>query len=316
MNSYRFESSYFYEANDKYRTRLTDHLIFLKEGEIMQQTFKEVVKIQGVGLHSGRPVNMIIEPAIENHGICFLRNDLKESRPIRALYSNVVDTRNCTCLGTSSENTISTIEHLMAALYACGIDNALIKVDGPEIPILDGSSRKYMEIFEKIEKVKQSSPRKLLRIKKEVKFIDEKGNSISLMPSDKLHITFDIEFPSKIVGHQQFDEDITKDVFSEKIAPCRTFCEKYQVDYLQSIGLIKGGSLENAVVLDGEKVLNPEGFRDANECVNHKVLDAVGDLYTSGYYMLAKVVANKSGHYHNNEVLKKVFSSDENYEII
>lgn len=282
----------------------------------MQHTLKERAEIKGIGLHSGCDSQLIIDPAPENYGIRFHRRDLPEEEKIRALYSNVVDVRNCTCLGTSPQNIVSTIEHLMAVLYILGIDNADISIDNPEIPILDGSGKVFLEILEKIGTKEQKSPRKYLKVKKEVTFKDEKGSSVTLLPAESLQINFDIEFPSKIVGHQNFNHEITKDIFASEIAPCRTFCEKYQVDYLQSIGLIKGGSLENAVVLDGEKLLNPEGFRVQNECVNHKVMDAIGDLYTSGYYILAKVVANKSGHYHNNEVLKELFRSKDNYEIV
>ena len=281
----------------------------------MQQTLAKKVEIKGIGLHSGCDSVLVLEPAPENYGIQFVRSDLQESS-IRALYSNVVDVRNCTCVGTSAQNIVSTIEHLMAVLYILGIDNAKISVNNPEVPILDGSGKVFFEILSKEELKKQSAPRKYLKVKKEVSFTDDKGNSVTLYPSEKLHICFDIEFPSKIVGHQNFDKDITLENFATEIAPCRTFCEKYQVDYLKSIGLIKGGSLENAVVLDGETLLNPEGFRLPNECVNHKVLDCVGDLYTSGFHILSKVVANKSGHYHNNEILKKLFASKDNYEII
>ena len=281
----------------------------------MQHTLSKRIEIKGIGLHSGCSAELIIEPAPENFGIQFFRSDRKDES-IRALYSSVVDLRNCTCIGTSSENIVSTIEHLMAVLYILGIDNAKILVNNPEVPILDGSGKVFYEILSKAELKEQSAPRKYLKVLKEVSFTDDKGNSITLLPSDKLHISFDIEFPSKIVGHQNFDKDIDEKTFADEIAPCRTFCEKYQVDYLKSIGLIKGGSLENAVVLDGETLLNPEGFRVKNECVNHKVMDCIGDLYTSGYYILAKVVANKTGHYHNNEILKKLFSSKDNYEII
>ena len=280
----------------------------------MQQTLEKKVEIKGIGLHSGCDSLLTIEPAPENYGIQFFRSDLNAGA-IRAIYTNVIETRNCTCIGNSDKNIVSTIEHLMAALYILGIDNAKISVNNPEIPILDGSAECFMKILEKEKLITQNTPRKYLKVKKEVSFTDDKGNMIFLSPADKLHICFDIEFPSKIVGHQNFDKDIDKETFAKEIAPCRTFCEKYQVDYLQSIGLIKGGSLENAVVLDGEKILNPEGFRVKNECVNHKVLDAIGDLYTSGYYILAKVVANKTGHYHNNELLKRLFSSEDNYEI-
>ena len=282
----------------------------------MQYTLKESIEIEGIGLHSGCKSILKLESAPENYGIQFIRSDIKDALPIRAIYSNVVDVRNCTCIGTSRENIVSTIEHLMAVLYILGIDNAKISVNNPEIPILDGSGKIFMDTLQNAKLVAQNAPRKILKVKKEVSFADDKGNTIALLPADKLHVCFDIEFPSKIVGHQNFDKDINVDVFAKEIALCRTFCEKYQVDYLKSVGLIKGGSLENAVVLDGETLLNPEGFRIKNECVNHKVMDAIGDLYTSGYYILAKVVANKSGHYHNNEILKKLFSEQNNYEII
>ena len=281
----------------------------------MQQTLNEKVEIKGIGLHSGCDSLLVLEPAPENYGIQFFRSDLNDS-PIRALYSQVVDLRNCTCIGTSAQNIVSTIEHLMAVLYILGIDNAKISVNNPEVPILDGSGKVFLEILEKATLKKQSAKRKYLKVKKEISFSDDKGASITLSPADKLHICFDIDFPSKIVGHQTFDKDIDREIFTKEIAPCRTFCEKYQVDYLKSIGLIKGGSLENAVVLDGETLLNPEGFRLKNECVNHKVMDCIGDLYTSGYHILAKVVANKSGHYHNNEILKQLFASTDNYEIL
>lgn len=282
----------------------------------MQYTLKNSIEIKGVGLHSGCDSIINISPAAENTGIIFQRTDIENAKPIRALYNNVLDTRNCTCIGDSPQNIVSTIEHLMAVLYVLGIDNAYITINNPEIPILDGSGKIFFEKLKNIEKIKQTAPRKYLKVKKELEFIDDKNNSIKLLPSDNFGVCFDIDFPSKIVGKQHFEGIITKDLFAEQIALCRTFCEKYQVDYLKSIGLIKGGSLENAVVLDGDSILNPEGFRIKNECVNHKVMDTIGDLYTSGYYILAKVVANKTGHYHNNEILKKLFSSEDNYELI
>jgi len=281
-----------------------------------QHTLKNTLKIKGIGLHSGLPVTLELNPAPENSGIVFQRTDILDSVSIKALYTNVIDTRNCTCLGSDSHNIISTIEHLMAVLYALGIDNVFIKIDNAEIPILDGSGKEFLNIISKAELIEQNAKRKFLKIKKEIIYKDDKGSSVTLLPSDNLEVCFDIDFPSPIVGHQNFNKTITSDVFSSEIAPCRTFCEKYQVDYLKSIGLIKGGSLDNAVVLDGDKILNPEGFRVPTECVNHKVLDTIGDLYTSGYYILGKVIANKSGHFHNNEVLKVLFSSPENYEII
>ena len=281
-----------------------------------QYTLKDTITIKGIGLHSGQDVVLKINPAPQNSGITFQRTDIQKSLPIQALFTNVIDTRNCTCIGTDKENIVSTIEHLMAVLYSLGIDNAFIEIDGAETPILDGSGLVFFCEIQKVELIEQDAPRKFLRVKKEITYKDNDGCSITLSPSDKFEICFDINFPSPIVGHQNFSSEITKSVFEKEIVQCRTFCEKYQVDYLKSIGLIKGGSLDNAVVLDDDKLLNPEGFRIQNECVNHKVMDTVGDLYTSGYHILAKVVANKTGHRHNNEILKLLFSSTDNYELI
>ena len=282
-----------------------------------QQTLKQQIKIEGTGLHSGCSSVLTLKPSAENTGIVFSRAQNGKNVKIPALYNQVADTRNCTCLGQDGV-LISTIEHLMAALYAAGIDNLEIECSNQELPIMDGSGKVFYEILQKAEKTTQNAPRKYLKVLRSVTFTDDKGNSIELKPNNgkALHIRFDIEFPSKIVGHQTFDNDITADAFAAAIAPTRTFCEKYQIDYLRSIGLIKGGSLDNAVVLDGDNILNPEGFRVQNECVNHKVLDAVGDLYTSGYFILADVKANRTGHFHNNEVLKKLFADKENYEIV
>lgn len=283
----------------------------------MQKTLEKSITIKGTGLHSGCEVTLTLNPAPENTGIVFKRTDLPLQPEIKALYSNIVDTRNCSCLGDGKGNLVSTIEHLMGALYIKGIDNALIEVNNQELPIMDGSAKVFYDILQDLPLREQKAPRRFLKILKEVCFTDDKGNSVTLKPAEKgLHIKFDIEFPSKIVGHQEFDRDISEDVFVSEIAPCRTFCEKYQVDYLKSIGLIKGGSLENAVVLDGETILNEGGFRVKNECVNHKVLDAIGDLYTSGHQVIGRLEASKTGHFHTNELLKKLFADQNNYEII
>ena len=282
----------------------------------MLQTLKNPLTVEGIGLHSGCKVKMTFLPAPANHGIVFCRTDLPGRPLIPALYTQVADTRNCTCLSDGKGAFVSTVEHLMAALRMVGVDNALIEVDNQELPIMDGSAKPFYDLLSAAELLSRELPRKRLRVLRKVSFADDKGNEVSLEPAADFSIRFEIEFPSRIVGHQVFDGKIDRDVFAAEIAPCRTFCEKYQVDYLQSIGLIKGGSLENAVVLDGETVLNPEGFRVADECVNHKVLDAIGDLYTSGYYIIGKLTANKTGHYHNNELLKKLFADRSNYELV
>ena len=282
----------------------------------MQKTLKTDVVIEGIGLHSGCKSVLTIKPAHIDSGIKFVRKDLSENNEFPALYKFVVDTRNCTCLGNFDKQIVSTIEHIMASLYAFGIDNAVIEVNNPEVPIMDGSADVFCKILSEAETVDLPAKRKFLKIKKSIKFDDGKGNFVMLEPAESLQVHFEIDFPSKIVGHQEFDKVITKDEFVKNIAPARTFCEKYQVDYLKSIGLIKGGSLDNAVVLDGDKILNDGGFRMDNECVVHKALDCIGDMYTSGYRLLAKVSAFHSGHFHNNGVLKLVFADENNYEIV
>ena len=281
----------------------------------MQKTLKNKLSYNGIGLHSGCIVNVNILPADENTGIVFKRTDLPEKTEVKALYSNVVDTRNCTAI-KSGDALVSTIEHIMSSLYAFGVDNAVIEIDNQEFPIMDGSAKIFCDIFNDLELQEQNAKRKYLKILKNVRFEDKDGNFTELSPADLLTVDFTIDFPSKIVGHQEFSSVVNQEIFAEDIAPARTFCEKYQVDYLRSIGLIKGGSLDNAVVLDGETILNPEGFRLKNECVKHKVLDAIGDLYTSGYRILGKFKGFHSGHFHNNELLKTLFADNNNFEII
>lgn len=282
----------------------------------MQKTIAQEITFKGVGLHSGVMTVLTLKPAEVNSGISFVRTDISEASPIKALYSNVVDTRNCTCLGDNAGNIVSTIEHLMAALSVMEIDNVLVEVSAPEMPIMDGSAAIFLQKLQEVGTLEQSAPRKYLKVLQKVEFRDDKGNSACLEPSDKFAVHFTIDFPSPIVGHQEFSAPISKDIFAKEIAPCRTFCEKSQIDYLRSIGLIKGGSLDNAVVLDGDKILNEGGFKVANECVNHKVLDAIGDMYTSGFPILGKLTADKTGHYHNNQLLKVLFADSTQYEII
>lgn len=281
----------------------------------MQHTIAKSVEFNGVGLHSGVAVRLIVEPADVGTGIVFIRSDLPNFVPLRATYSNVVDTRNCTCLGDNNGNIISTIEHLMAALSALNIDNAYVKVNAPEMPILDGGALMFYNEIKKAGLTEQSAPRQILKVLQKVEFKDDKGNYVILAPDDNFAVHFIIDFPSPVVGHQEFDNIINENIFVSNIAPCRTFCEKAQIDYLRSIGLIKGGSLDNAVVLDGDKILNPDGFRVTNECVNHKVLDAIGDMATCGFSLQGKLTAFHSGHFHNNQILRTLFADNSNYKI-
>lgn len=282
----------------------------------MQQTIANELEIEGVGLHSGIKSILKLKPAKANTGIVFIRTDINGAKPISATYDNVIDTKNCTCIGHDSENKVSTIEHLMSALYIMQIDNVIVETNALEMPIVDGSAQLFLQKLQEVGVTKQDTPRKYIKVLKKVEVADDKGNNVSLEPADDFYVNFVIEFPSKIVGRQEFDGVINQDIFVKEIAPCRTFCEKYQIDYLRSIGLIKGGSLENGVVLDGDTILNPGGFKVKNECVNHKVLDAIGDMYTAGHSVLGKLTANKTGHYHNNLILKALFADETNYQII
>ncbi|MDR1694958.1 MAG: UDP-3-O-acyl-N-acetylglucosamine deacetylase [Lactobacillaceae bacterium] len=284
---------------------------------MQQQTVKEFSIDDGIGLHSGNIAKLRFLPAKENTGIVFRRVDLENKPEIKALYSNVVDTKNSTNLGFDGKMYVRTIEHLMCGLYMAGVDNAIVEIDNEEMPIFDGSASIFSEMFKKDKIIAQNAPRKFLKVKKAAGFTDNNGNTVSIKPyNNGLKVNFEIEFPSPIVGHQMFSAKIDNDIYQKEIMDSRTFCEKYQVDYLQSIGLAKGGSLDNAVVLDGDKILNPGGLRHEKECVNHKVLDIIGDMYTSGYHIIGEITASKTGHFHSNELLKILFSDTENYEII
>lgn len=283
---------------------------------MQQRTVKDFITFKGIGLHSGVEVNLMIKPAPVDMGIVFKRVDLEGKPEIPALYKFVVDTVNSTNLGFDGKMYVRTIEHLMAALYMAGVDNAMVEVDAEEMPIMDGSAKEFYEKIKIAGVEEHSVPRVVLKVKKEVSFSDDKGNAISIKPFEKgLKVDFEIDFPSPIIGHQVFSGEIEEKAFESKIIPARTFCEKWQVDYLQSIGLVKGGSLDNAIVIDGEKILNPEGLRHDKECINHKVLDLIGDMFTSGYHIYGAISASKTGHYHSNELLKKLFSDENNYEL-
>ena len=281
----------------------------------MQNTVKEFSLDKGIGLHSGKISKLHFLPANENSGIIFRRIDLDNRPEIKATFDNVVDTVNSTNLGIDGKMMVRTIEHLMCALYMANIDNAIIEIDNEEMPIFDGSAKIFYEELTKNISL-QNAPRKKLIIKKEIAFTDEKGNSIVAKPHNPFKINFEIEFPSKVIGKQNFSNDINPEIFEKEIYDCRTFAEKFQVDYLQSIGLAKGGSLENAVVVDGDRILNPEGMNHQNECVNHKVLDLIGDLYTSSYQVIGELSASRTGHFHSNQLLKKIFGDKSNYEIV
>ena len=280
-----------------------------------QKTIKNSILFNGVGLHSGLPVNVSIKPAEPNFGIVFKRVDLKENNIV---YPNFMNVSN-TSLNTTIENEfgvkVTTIEHLMGALFGIGIDNAIVEIDNEEVPILDGSAKEFIEKILTAGIEISNSPIKIIKINKEISFEDG-DRFISIKPSTvNLEIDFELKYENEIIGNQRnrvkvYEDDLT-DIFNS-----RTFCLHEDIESIKKIGLAKGGSLENAIVVKGREVLNPGGLRNKNEFVNHKILDCIGDLYTSGYRIVASIICSKGGHYLTNQLLRKVFSEKENFSII
>ena len=288
------------------------------EYKVCQKTFRSSIFAVGVGVHSGAKAKISFHPAPIDTGLVFRRIDVTDKEnSIPATYEYVVDTKMCSCFGNKAGVTVSTAEHVMAALSACGVTNAYIDVDGPEIPIMDGSARDFVFLFDCVGLIEQDAPLKVLKIKKEVSFTDDKGITVSLSPAqDGLTFDFAIDFPARIIGHQETKFTLSKDSFKKEIAYARTFCQLQEIEYLRSLGLARGGSLENAIVVNGDSIMNPEGLRDELEFVRHKTLDAVGDLYQAGMPIIGAFKGEKSGHYHNNMLLREVFKDASNYEII
>ena len=282
---------------------------------LTQKTVKKNVTFKGVALHSGLDVNMTIKPANPNFGIVFKRIDLKDNNLVYPNFANVSNTSLNTTIENEFGASVSTIEHLMGALFGLGIDNALIEIDNKEVPILDGSAREFIEkiLLGGIEV--SEHPIKIIKINKEVKFSDGE-RFISIKPSTlSLDIDFELKYKNKIIGNQRNKFKIYEDDLTE-VYNSRTYCLYEDIEFIKSKGLAKGGSLDNAVVVKGEEVLNPEGLRNDKEFVNHKILDCIGDLYTSGYRIVGSIVCSQGGHYLTNQLLRKVFENKENFSIL
>lgn len=283
----------------------------------LQKTLARPVLLAGIGLHTGKPVHMVFQPAAVNTGISFRRTDLPGHPLIPALYSSVKDTRLSTLIGNDQGATVSTIEHTMSALYALGITNAVIDIDSPETPILDGSALPFIRALEN-NVAEQDVPYHVLRILKDVKVGDgDVWASLSpLQDSDDLIVKFYGDYPAPIIGKQTSEFKQSENSFIDDFASARTFCLASEIEFMRSKGLALGGSLDNAVVADGDKLWNPEGYRFKNECSAHKVLDAVGDLYTSGFHIIGSFFGHKSSHSLNNKLLHAVFADKSNFETI
>ncbi len=280
-----------------------------------QQTIASSIFVKGIGLHTGSQVELNLEPASVDNGIKFIRLDKKNDNVIEALWSNVSETLLSTTISNSYGLKISTIEHLMSALSGLHIDNLNIYINANEVPIMDGSSRPFVEMIEKVGIKKQNKKRKMLNIKKTIE-VSENSSSVKIVPNNQFSIDFEIDFPSQLVSKQSCQLQLINGNYKTDIAAARTFGFEKDVERLRSNGLALGGSLDNAVVVGENKILNKGGLRYDDEFVRHKILDSIGDLYLAGSPIIGYFYGNKSGHYLNNQLLRKLFSDETNYEYI
>ena len=283
--------------------------------KIFQKTLNKKVTFKGISLHAGELTTINLLPAKINQGIIFKRIDLKNSKPIPALWNNVKVANLCTMIKNSNGDSISTIEHLMFALYALEITNVMIEVDGPEIPILDGSSLLFIQelITSGLNEQKTEIPQ--LDIKNSVEII-EQNKFIKYEPNQNkyLEIDYTLDYNDQLIKKQRkVVKNIQKNY--KEIFNARTFCHQEDLEKIFAMGLAKGGSLDNAIVISGKKVLNQEGLRYKDEFVRHKILDCAGDLYLSGFFIKGKITCNQGGHELTNKLLRKIFSNSKNYKL-
>lgn len=288
------------------------------EYTVKQTTLADHVVIEGIGVHSNRPARVVLHPADANSGITFLRTNLPNGRErlIEGRHTSVRNTELCTVIGDDSGATISTIEHLMSALAGLGIDNVLIEVNGPEMPILDGSSRLFVQAIDQVGLAEQNAPRRMVKVLKPVKV--ELGNAVAeLLPSaGGFRLDVEIAFPSAVIGRQAYGFDLSADRYRREIAGARTFGFMRDVERLWKAGLALGASLENTVAVGEDGVVNPEGLRFPNEFVRHKVLDAIGDLALAGYAIQGQYKAFCPGHKLNTMILDALFADRTAYAIV
>lgn len=280
----------------------------------MQHTLSRPVELSGVGLHSGAETVLRLLPADSGAGLVFRRIDVTDrDNLVAARWDSVVDTRLCTVVANQAGVSVGTIEHLMAALSACGVDNAIIELDAPEVPIMDGSSEPFVTAIRQAGLKIQTAPRRALKILKEV-LITDGDKSVALKPANGSKFKAEINFSHPSIGQQSYEIELFSGDFESKISDARTFGFAHEVKALRAMGLALGGSLDNAVVLDEKSIMNPEGLRHENEFARHKVLDAVGDIYIAGGPMIGAYEAVKPGHNMNNRILQELFSRPDAWE--
>ena len=280
-----------------------------------QKTIKKEIALKGIGLHSGKLANLKIKPASPNTGIIFVRSDLKNNNVIIPHVNNVCSAVLCTTISNEFGIKVSTLEHLMGALFGLGVDNALIEIDKEEVPILDGSAKVFVNEILKVGLDVSDVPIKVIRINKKVEYSDG-AKSISIEPSKiNLEIDFEIKYNNKLIGNQKniirvYEDDLT-DTFNS-----RTFCLFEDIEKLRELGLAKGGSLDNAIVVKDDIILNNEGLRNNKEFVNHKILDCMGDIYLAGHKIIGKIICSQGGHKLTNDLMRKVFADKNNFSIV
>ena len=282
---------------------------------LTQKTIKTNISFSGIALHNGINVNVCIKPAEPDFGIVFKRVDLKLNNIIYPNFNNVTNTSLNTTIENEFGAKVSTIEHLMGALFGMGIDNALIEIDNEEVPILDGSAKLFIEKIIASGLKISKSPIKVIKINKEISY-SEGERFISIKPSTlSLDIDFELKYQNEVIGNQRNNvkvyEDDLRDIYNS-----RTYCLFEDIEMIKKNGLAKGGSLENAIVVKGKEILNPEGLRNQKEFVNHKILDCIGDLYTTGYRIVGSIKCSQGGHYLTNKLLRKIFENNENFSIL
>jgi UDP-3-O-[3-hydroxymyristoyl] N-acetylglucosamine deacetylase len=280
----------------------------------MQTTLRRDIAFAGIGLHSGRAVRMTLRPAVSEHGIWFKRTDVTERDPlVPASWDAVCDTRLHTVIGNLADVTVSTVEHIMAALAGEGVSNALIEIDGPEVPIMDGSAAEFVAAIRRAGLRHLATPKRAIRILRRIEVRDGAAMA-ALEPATRLEMSFGIEFPDPVIGRQHRHLAIGPGTFGEELAAARTFCRRAEIDAIRARGLARGGSLRNAIVVDGAQVLNPEGLRFADEFVRHKMLDALGDLALAGAPVIGRYVGLRAGHALTNQLLRRLFDSPGAFE--
>ncbi|MEN3175396.1 UDP-3-O-acyl-N-acetylglucosamine deacetylase [Gluconobacter sp. OJA] len=300
-------------ASDSTQTPLFSERPDLKN---LQTTLHSAISCQGIALHSGLDVDLEISPAEADTGIRFQRSDYPGSPSFPALYDRIIDTKLSTVVACKDDPSlrVATIEHLMAALNALEIDNALISVSGPELPVLDGSADAFAFLLRCAGKKTLNTPRKIIEILRNVRVEGDNGAFAELRPAQRgLSLAISLNFDAEAIGCQRYAMQLDPARFLEEVSFCRTFVNRKDIEYLQSIGLARGGSLDNAVVVDGKTILNPAGLKIEREFARHKLLDAIGDLYCCGHRLKAGFIGHKSGHKINNELLRSVFSDQKNW---